>query len=250
MTALPNIPGPKLKPFGSETGQPVEIEFIRHVGKGAHAHVWKVRLNGEVYALKMFIFGKCYMRPSFYGIHIDEADQDNYMHPFNCEARAYARLQEVGKEHLVIPCHGYIMLEEEQQAILREKDTFDWERDWGDWLRCRGQPLQALVKTYIEYPTVDEFDVLPDANLRRITRAIDSPKTARRLIRAIKELHRCGILNGDLNNSNIAKGLFLDFSTAWTVPHPCLDTKTIEASRDKFPLLGDIDAAAKATVSY
>ena len=82
----------------------------------------------------------------------------------------------------------------------------------------------------------------PDANLRRIVRAIDSPKTARKLIKSLKALHRIGILNRDINNSNITKGLFLDFSTAWTTPHPCLETRQIEAARDPYDQLGLTDA--------
>ena len=82
----------------------------------------------------------------------------------------------------------------------------------------------------------------PDANLRRIIRAIDTPKTARRLIKSMKRLHRIGILNRDINNSNITKGLFLGFSTAWTTPHPCLVTRQIEAARDPFDQLGLTDA--------
>ena len=82
----------------------------------------------------------------------------------------------------------------------------------------------------------------PDANLRRIVRAIDSPKTARKLIKSLKTLHRVGILNRDINNTNITKGLFLDFSTAWTTPHPCLETRQIEAARDPYDQLGLTDA--------
>lgn len=73
-------------------------------------------------------------------------------------------------------------------------------------------------------------------------RAIDSPKTARKLIKSIKELHRVGILNRDINNANIVRGLFLDLSCAWTTPHPCLSTKQIEKSRNPFDQVGLIDA--------
>ena len=55
-------------------------------------------------------------------------------------------------------------------------------------------------------------------------------------------LHRVGILNRDINNANIVKGLFLDLSCAWTTPHPCLSTTQIETLNDAYDQIGQTDA--------
>ncbi len=50
---LPQLPGPKLAPF-TATGY-ADIEFIRELGDSNHmdSFVWKVRIDGRDYALKM-----------------------------------------------------------------------------------------------------------------------------------------------------------------------------------------------------
>lgn len=50
---LPRVPGPKLGPF-TPTGE-AEIKFISYLGSpySEHAYVWKVKINGKRYALKM-----------------------------------------------------------------------------------------------------------------------------------------------------------------------------------------------------
>ena len=77
------------------------------------------------------------------------------MHPFNCESRAYARLKEVGKENVAVPCYGYIVLSEEQREDLRQKDLgHDWEMDWGFYGKYKERPFRALVKQFLEIPDV------------------------------------------------------------------------------------------------
>lgn len=98
------------------------------------------------------------------------------------------------------------------------------------------------MKDYIECDNVGYRESGPDAELRRITRAIDSLKTARILLNNMSTLHRIGILHRDINSYNVTQGRFLHFSTAWTKPHPCLDTDQIESARDLFDQLGITDA--------
>lgn len=52
MAGLPNVPGPKLYPFDTGT-DPLDLEFIEEIGKGLVSYVWKVRINGNEYALKI-----------------------------------------------------------------------------------------------------------------------------------------------------------------------------------------------------
>lgn len=54
MTALPDLPGPKLRPFHSTETKP-KIDFIEHIATGADATIWKVSIDGDVYALKIVI---------------------------------------------------------------------------------------------------------------------------------------------------------------------------------------------------
>lgn len=50
---LPRVPGPKLGPF-TPTGE-AKIKFISYLGSpyNENAYVWKVKINGQRYALKM-----------------------------------------------------------------------------------------------------------------------------------------------------------------------------------------------------
>ena len=48
---LPQCPGPKLEPF--DFGGPQNIEFLSSLGDGLHSYVFKVKINDELYALKL-----------------------------------------------------------------------------------------------------------------------------------------------------------------------------------------------------
>jgi len=51
LVPLPRCDGPKLSPFDFQG--PQKIEFLEHLDEGLHAHVFKVRILGCVYALKV-----------------------------------------------------------------------------------------------------------------------------------------------------------------------------------------------------
>ncbi|ETS86495.1 hypothetical protein PFICI_00323 [Pestalotiopsis fici W106-1] len=243
MAGLPDVPGPKLMPF-IPNGTPFELEFIKLLGSGEHGHVWKVSINGDIYALKMFRFDDRFTPTRWWEVVLPKEDQRLWQFAFNCECRAYARLKEVKKEFIAVPCYGYLILGEEHQKALRKKDKLNWKEDWGHSKKDRGQPLQALVKKFIEWQPVRNDDFEEGFNRRRIRLAIDSAATARKLIENMKILHRAGILCNDVNNSNVLNGQFLEFSSAFTAPHPCLSTKQIEARKCPFDSLGYWDASA------
>lgn len=48
---LPPCDGPKLKPFNFQGAQ--QIEFLERLGDGLHAIVFKIKIAGRVYALKV-----------------------------------------------------------------------------------------------------------------------------------------------------------------------------------------------------
>jgi hypothetical protein len=45
------VNGPKLKPFDFQGSQ--QIEFLDYLGEGLHSHVIKVKILGQIYALKL-----------------------------------------------------------------------------------------------------------------------------------------------------------------------------------------------------
>lgn len=54
LVPLPLCPGPKLAAFDFKG--PQDIEFLDYLGEGLHAHVIKVKIMGQKYALKLVRF--------------------------------------------------------------------------------------------------------------------------------------------------------------------------------------------------
>lgn len=138
----------------------------------------------------------------------------NYSEPFNCECRAYGRLQDAGREDLAVKSYGYILLSEHQERNMMEKFShldleFDGNMDDPGSEDMRGRfridgrdpPIRGLLK---EFGQGDEDLTTP---------------VARRLLKNIKELQSLGIFNVDVARRQVISGKFSDFSTAVTVPH-------------------------------
>lgn len=51
LVPLPQVDGPKLKPFKFSGAR--KIEFLEYAGAGTHAQVFKVKMEGEIFALKV-----------------------------------------------------------------------------------------------------------------------------------------------------------------------------------------------------
>ncbi|KAK6069734.1 hypothetical protein SCUP234_10489 [Seiridium cupressi] len=237
MTGLPDVPGPRLLPFSFDGGKD-DIEFIEFLGKGVHAHVWKVTINGKIYALKIFPFWEHDEEPSLDGLKVNKRESLGYFDPFSCECRAYGRLKQGKIEDLAVKYHGFILLDGRLQRRLRDVDHHDWEEDWGWRKEAAETPLSAIVKDFV------------DADFGAIERAFfahtingDEEKawrtslnmnyhTGARLVDAIKSLHLSGILVRDVHNGNVVHGKFLDFSSAWTSPHPCFTPEILHANRE------------------
>ncbi|KAF3059473.1 hypothetical protein GL218_04564 [Daldinia childiae] len=95
LVPLPQCDGPKLKPFDFQG--PQEIEFLECIGDGSHSYVFKVKILGQIYALKLFKFvpGFYWMGPGYLDADPDRESLSafyNYAEPFRCECRAYGRL--------------------------------------------------------------------------------------------------------------------------------------------------------------
>ncbi|KAJ0118521.1 hypothetical protein J7T55_009304 [Diaporthe amygdali] len=142
---LPRLRGPKLQPFRGTAS--ADIEFIEFIGndEDMDSKVWKVHIDGSVYALKI--------------------DYIDYLDPFNCECRVYGRLKEENREELAIRAHGYVLLSKDQERRVTEglgEDFIDWEKHpeplscdglFWRWEVHRHEPLRAIVKDYVEAST-------------------------------------------------------------------------------------------------
>ncbi len=50
---LPTCEGPKMDPFQFRNPSRQKITFIKHLGNGCHAYVFKVSIDDRIYALKL-----------------------------------------------------------------------------------------------------------------------------------------------------------------------------------------------------
>ncbi|KAG7291192.1 hypothetical protein NEMBOFW57_001204 [Staphylotrichum longicolle] len=212
-SALPRLPGPKLAPF-TPTAY-ADIEFIKELGKPSEdmdSFVWKVRINGM---------------PSFYALKMLYLD---YFDPFNCECRAYGRLQQESREDLAVRAHGYLMLTREQELEVAQRSgpiNPGDEDDDDDDAFCRineplvsNRPVHAIVKDLVT--DQDPF----------------GPGQVDDMWDDLEGLHRLGILVRDIKVGNYLGGKLIDFSRAWTVPHPVLEhiyTPLLEEERQRDP---------------
>ncbi|KAI1167140.1 kinetochore Sim4 complex subunit FTA2-domain-containing protein [Nemania serpens] len=223
---LPECPGPKLGPFDFQG--PQNIEFLEKAGEGLHAIVFKVRILGQIYALKVFRWLYDFQWEG-YGDFINRKNPEglstlyNYTEPFNAECRAFGRLMETGCEELAIPCFGYVLLDEDHERALMTKFNFtNWtfngsEEESGsveiDEQRLlypdkngRSPPLRCIVKAFGQ-------------NIEGWEGHVFSQKVASRLFRSIIKLQKLGIINIDFATRQIIDGRLSDFSTAITFPH-------------------------------
>ena len=180
--------------------------------------------------INQFNFHDRYYKSGYWDFEFTEEEEIAYFHPFGCECRAYARLQERGIEDIVaVPCFGYVVLDEANLEQLRSKDNFDLEQDWGYYEEDPPRPWYALVKKYISLPSEDDLTVA------QMTEVNVSLKTASTLIRNVKFIHRSGILIQDINTENVFHGKMIEFSLAWTAPHPCLNSRILD-NKEYFPM--------------
>ncbi|KAL8351227.1 hypothetical protein RB601_000694 [Gaeumannomyces tritici] len=124
LVPLPRFDGPKVSAF--DFGGAQNIESLQELGEGLHGHVSRVRIDNQIYALKLFRF----LDYTDWTTPWDEhqlLDRDimrvyyDFWEPFNSELRAFGRLQEAGHEDLAIKCHGYLLLDQAHEDKMRLK---------------------------------------------------------------------------------------------------------------------------------
>ncbi|KAK2605064.1 hypothetical protein N8I77_007940 [Diaporthe amygdali] len=235
---LPRLRGPKLQPFRGTAS--ADIEFIEFIGSDEDmgSKVWKVHIDGSVYALKIFSFqnweylketeGSVVLPPHSDPLQRPEPtpqDYIDYLDPFNCECRVYGRLKEENREELAIRAHGYVLLSKDQERRVTEglgEDFVDWEEHpeplscdglFWRWEVHRHEPLRAIVKDYVEASTPWIASQIPQ------------------MYADLEELHKLGILVRDIHQGNYLGGRLVYFSMAWTMYHICIDRANIHGVR-------------------
>ncbi|CAH0045209.1 unnamed protein product [Clonostachys solani] len=216
LVPLPCCDGPKLEPFDFKG--PQQIEFLEHLGDGLHAQVLKVKILGQIYALKLFRFT---WDEDWLGRGPDNDENDleamtafyNYSEPFTSECRAFGRLRETGHEELAVKCLGYVLLDEEhERAMLSQFSNVELNGSFycpgADDMRSRflgrdgrPPPIRGILKEF--GPAAQD---LRNPDMRRI-------------LRDITQLQQLGIIHIDVADRQIVGGKISDFSTAMTAPH-------------------------------
>ncbi|SPO07229.1 uncharacterized protein DNG_09923 [Cephalotrichum gorgonifer] len=233
LVPLPLCDGPKLKAFDFQG--PQKIKFLEHIGTGAHSQVFKVEILDKVYALKGFRFlevdhvrklspdGDWYREIDWPAV-IYESD---YSELFNCECRAYGRLQETDNGDLANRCFGYVLLDEVHEFTMMDKCR-DLKLNFGDSTNLRNAtnfifPRKErgifLGKSGREPPfrcVVKEFDPKSEHDDLRI-------KDFRSILRDMIKIQQLGIINLDVGIRQIINGILSDFSTAYTQLHYLLN---------------------------
>ncbi|KAK8061726.1 kinetochore sim4 complex subunit FTA2 domain-containing protein [Apiospora phragmitis] len=156
-------------------------------------------------------------------------EEKAYFEPFSCECRAYGRILEEGLEQYVAQCYGYIKLAPSDfEPLLNDPERL--KRHFGYRKRHEGRPFRALVKEFVKADR-DLYPPLPNrsrSNVRIWNTVFRNTKDSRQLIRGLKRIQKSGILVRDINGGNVMNGRLIDFSLAWTVPHPILVKEKME----------------------
>ncbi|KAG8167902.1 hypothetical protein KVR01_003591 [Diaporthe batatas] len=235
---LPNTPGPKLKQF--KDGNFGNIEFLQGMGSGNHSHVWRVTIDGDLYALKLFRKIRAreenfFTEDKLQSFNFSRQLLDDQLTPFNCEARAYGRLHETGNEDLAWKCYGWIALDEATygQAVwdvigLKRYEWFAYTFQSDEQVADRELwPIYAMVKEFFPAEAIQAPPIDPD-------RVHD-------MAAAVNTLHRIGITHQDIQDRNYVDCRFMDFSTSWTVPNVRLDRQLGWDDKDQIDQVDTID---------
>lgn len=213
-----------MHPFGDPNP---EIEFEERLDDEEEGYVFKVNINSQPFALKVFkFFDALEERTRFMSdidVEIPDAIFEQHIDPFYAECRAYGRINEfyndaIPEEYeatireffpekpqggvVAAQCHGYLYLSAEDEEYLGEHyPELRWNRGEID----EGKPLRALVKQLID--PIDEEN---------------QPNTLQ-MHENLQTLHNIGIIPNNASPRDFRDGLFMSFSKSYTVPHCAIE---------------------------
>ncbi|KAH0541607.1 hypothetical protein FGG08_003955 [Glutinoglossum americanum] len=204
-----------LKPFIPSPLDPHLIEAITYIGSGGHSRVFRVNIQGNTYALKLFLF----TNPLAYntvsrGRHSESTLRAHY-DPFYAECRAYASIIANGLNGTFAPsCHGSITINSAFELMLGQLNP-----EYGDWERQPGQDNE-----YVRGILTDFFDGVELAGVKLTREIVDGVRGG------IEKMNKIGIAHGDVFSKNIlvsidGRVVWIDFSASWTLPHIVGDVK-------------------------
>ncbi|XDG01417.1 hypothetical protein ABKA04_001032 [Annulohypoxylon sp. FPYF3050] len=123
----------------------------------------------------------------------------DYSEPFNCECRAFGRLQETGNEDLANKCYGYLLLDEEHEKIV----------------------MNQFSHPQIEFGGDAEGYGFDDARERFLGKDGWQPpiRVAKKYLRDMIRFQQLGIFNLDPGHQQLVDSKVADFTTAITIPH-------------------------------
>ncbi|KAJ4328867.1 hypothetical protein N0V84_000655 [Fusarium piperis] len=222
---LPDVDGPKLELFGHDMLAD-DVEFLELVQRdGGHSRVIKIKIGDKCYALKIF---------TYKGTEPDVEDAyetrptstmsrevfEKHFTPFENECRAYGRLKELGREHLAVKAYGYVVMPvtevlTQKLRLLESKYKYTKKiaKNEGDTTANMGI-VKDWVDRVVTGPTLDcEFDQAAHDEICQV-------RHFPRMLRDLHRLHESGIVVRDLGIWQYMNGVLIDFSMAWTVPHP------------------------------
>lgn len=137
--------------------------------------------------------------------------------PFNCECRAYGRLEETGRQLLASRCYGFVILGQDEEDDVVSRCSFEWNRRPAQ----RKLGLRCLVKELM--PAGEHFQGHMLEQMRK----------------DLIGLHTLGIVVYDLREDNYMMSKIVDFSQAHVVPHHDLDM-SIAPSTAKWVIWRDL----------
>lgn len=150
---------------------------------------------------------------------------DQHFLPFENECRAFGRLKELNREHLAVKVHGYVAVEHSEimnKKMLRAADGWDLflleeNQDLMSFLGIRDDPAMGIVKDWVDKLEMDDW---PSDEGRNEYDWFRMGPLLPRMLDNLDGLHESGIVVRDLSLNQYIRGVLVDLSFAWTIPHP------------------------------
>lgn len=212
-----------LKPFASTTPK---IKVRKLIGSGAAGYVFKFRIDGVTYALKMvserrkciyvqsmtaLIFAqfKFYYPELYANTFLPRKVRQAYYDLFLVECRANGSLIDQGMNGIYTPfCYGWIEISSEIEMLVAR--AFDlhplrWDRPPG----AENERVRGILYEYIDGETLNNVKI--------------TTQMAEEIRNGLKGLHAASMAHEDPRSSNIIvrgdRPIWLDLSVARTIPH-------------------------------